>query len=84
MHAYVFGTCNGVFYILLMYATCVKPICIEVVGLALVLVGCTCLYMDIEAEREDGVKATAIDYIITLGCSLSGALYFYASHTIVK
>jgi len=84
MHAYLFSTVNGVFYIFLMYAMCVKPICIELVGVVFVVVGCVCLYFDGSAEREDGVKAELIDYAITLACSFCGALFFFFSHSVIK
>ena len=84
MHAYVFATSNSVIYILLMYATCVKPVCIEAIGVLIALSGMYCLILDNDAERMDGVKPEFIDYVITMACATSGAFYFYFNHKIVK
>ena len=84
MHAYVFTTMNGVFYLIILYILCTKPICTEVIGCVLAIAGGICMYFDESAVKTDGVEATFLDYMITLSGSLAGALYFFVSNRFIS
>ena len=84
MHAYVFNTMNSVFYIIIMYICCTKPIASEAYGVLFAILGCSCLYLDSNAERQDNVVASPFDYLVTISCSLSGALYFMISAKLIQ
>ena len=75
---------NGVFYILMMYICCTKPIPSEAFGVVMAILGCSCLYLDSNAVREDGVVATPFDYMVAITCSFSGALYFMVSAKLMQ
>ena len=46
LHAYVFNTTSGIFYVLLMYCLCTKPDAVEVFGVVLASAGCASLMLD--------------------------------------
>jgi len=49
---------------------------IEVCGLIATIGGVTFMLLDTDAERMDGQTGNTFIYVVSVGCALSGALFF--------
>jgi drug/metabolite transporter (DMT)-like permease len=57
---------------------------LELIGTALVIVGCVGMYFDPNAERNDGETIGFWIYLLILLTSIPGALYFLINSRLVK
>jgi drug/metabolite transporter (DMT)-like permease len=54
----------------------IRPEKLEIIGMAIVLVGCSCMLSDPNAQRIDGIDATLLVYTVTLLTAMFGAVYY--------
>ena len=83
-HAYICNTMFSIFLVLIGYCLCLKPYCLELVGLFLTVAGVSIMLADPNAERTDGKVATWWHYTICISAAFGAAFFFLLNGFLVK